>query len=113
MRRGGTDKIGKTIDNRREKRYYKKQEASYWRKEDCVMKMKNIVFSFDVDPLLREGIERIKKMLGFSEGDGIAVTAVAGERTGVSLCEGRAIIYYTKKHLFFRELGVLVEQAAK
>jgi hypothetical protein len=48
-------------------------------------------------------------VLGFEIGDGIPVTAKKGDRVGVSLQNGQATIYYTRKNLFFRELGLLVE----
>jgi len=68
-------------------------------------------FSFNVDSDLMVGIERLKNVLGYEIGEGISVTAVKGERLGVSFKNGEAVIYYPKKHLFFRELGVLVEHA--
>lgn len=56
-----------------------------------------------------EGIDRLSDLLGFERGDGIKVSAEEGERVGVSLFNGEAIIYYRKKHQFFRELGLLCQ----
>ena len=52
-----------------------------------------VFLSFDVDASFHEGIERVKTILGFGAGDGIAVSAVEGNRTGVTLHGGRAVIY--------------------
>jgi len=65
---------------------------------------------FDVDPIFREGIRRLAPILGFEEGDGITVTARAGELDGVGFGGSEAVIRYSKKHMFFRELGILVER---
>ena len=66
-------------------------------------------FNFNVDESLKLGIERVRDILGFEYGDGISVSAVLGERVGVSLKGGKAVIYYSAKHQFFRELGILCE----
>lgn len=71
------------------------------------------VFSFETDADLQVGIERLRPVLGFEFGDGITVTAEKGDRLGVTLKDGKATVYYTKKHLFFRELGILCEHAAE
>ena len=76
------------------------------------MKQKH-VFSFRVDSELEKGIQRLCPVLNFEIGDGILVTAQKGDRLGVTLKDRQAVIYYTKKHLFFRELGILVEHASK
>ena len=74
--------------------------------------MSNILrLKFNVDAELLIGIERLENVLGYEVGEGITVTAVKSDRIGVSLKDGEAVIYYPKKHLFFRELGVLVENA--
>ena len=70
-------------------------------------------FNFNVDESLKLGIERVRDILGFEYGDGISVSAVLGERVGVSLKGGKAVIYYSAKHQFFRELGILCERAKK
>lgn len=70
-------------------------------------------FVFDVDEAFREGIKRLSSILGIEEGAGINVRAVAGERIGVSLKNGCAVIYYREKHHFFRGLGILCENAKK
>lgn len=72
---------------------------------------KRMYFAFDVDQTFHIGIKRLEKVLDFKQGEGISVTAVQGERSGVTLKDGKAVIYYPKKHLFFRQLGVLVEHA--
>ena len=70
-------------------------------------------FNFEVSKDLRLGIERLRATLGIEEGMGITVRAVQGERIGVSLADGVATVYYNQKHHFFRELGILVEEAKK
>ncbi len=57
------------------------------------------------------GIKRLSGVLGFELGDGIKVRAEKGNKIGVSLHGNNAVIYYTEKHHFFRELGVLFEHA--
>ena len=69
--------------------------------------------TFQVDPQLMPGIARLEKILPFTQGDGILVTAKESEYTGVSLENGVAVITYSRKHLFFRQLGILVENAWK
>ena len=66
---------------------------------------------FNVCSCFDEGINRLADTLGYERGDGITVTAVNGDRIGVSLKDGVATIYYREKHHFFRELGLLVEHA--
>ncbi|MBQ8605644.1 MAG: family 20 glycosylhydrolase [Clostridia bacterium] len=68
-------------------------------------------FCFDVDKELLIGIERLKERLGFEEGTGITVTAVKGDKNGVTLSDGKAVIYYIKKPIFFRYLSILVKEA--
>ena len=69
--------------------------------------------NFNVCESLRIGAERLSSLLGYELGDGIKVSAVKGERLGVSLKDGEAVIYYSEKHHFFRELGILIENARK
>ena len=77
------------------------------------MKTKKLpVFCFDVDTDLMIGTERLTDVLGFKIGDGIRVRAEKGDRVGVSLHGGEATVCYTRKNLFFRGLGLLVEHAA-
>ena len=57
--------------------------------------------------------ERLHTLLGFKPGDEITVSAVCGEKNGVTLQNGNAVIYYTKPHMFYRELGILLENARK
>ncbi len=71
--------------------------------------MSEIKLNFHVDETFHAGIARLAPLLGYTCGDGICVTAVAGDKNGVTLCDGKATIYYTKKPVFFRELGILIE----
>ncbi len=66
---------------------------------------------FCVPEELLTGIERLCPLLGVERGEGIFVRAEKSDRTGVTLKDGRAVIYYAKKHLFFRQLGILCERA--
>ena len=69
---------------------------------------------FNVDKAFDAGIQRLAEILGYEQStDGITVTAVEGERIGVSLKDSCATIYYNKKHYFYRALGLLVENAKK
>jgi len=71
---------------------------------------KQLIFSFQVDETFLEGINRLQPILGFTRGEsGITVTARQADCPGVSVKDGKAEIRYTKKHMFFRELGVLCE----
>lgn len=72
-----------------------------------------ITLNFQVDIDFLTGIERLEKILSFKQGEGILVTAQESERTGVVLKDSKAVIYYSRKHLFFRQLGVLVQNAHK
>lgn len=74
------------------------------------MKLK---LKFDVDAGLLPGILRLQKILPFEEGEGILVKAKECDSTGVVLENGKAIITYSRKHLFFRQLGILIENAHK
>ena len=75
------------------------------------MDKKSIKLHFDIPAHLAAPLPRLQTMLGFTQGDGITVTAVQGERNGVSLHDGKATLYFTAPHLFYRELGVLLEHA--
>ena len=70
-------------------------------------------FRFCIDPSLLEGIRRILPILGIEEGDGITVSAVQGDKIGVSLADGKAVVYYREKVQAFRGIGVLAENARK
>ncbi|MBE6631010.1 MAG: beta-N-acetylhexosaminidase [Ruminococcaceae bacterium] len=73
---------------------------------------KNIVtLSFSVQEELYAPTKRLQALLGFTEGAGIEVLAVQDSRNGVVLKGGKAEIHYTKKPLFYRGLGLLVEHA--
>ena len=69
-----------------------------------------MTLQFDIQEELRVGVERLQSVLGFTIGKGLVVSAVQGEKLGVSKTGNEAVIYYTQKHQFFRELGILVEQ---
>ena len=76
--------------------------------------MKNkLNFNFTVDGELLCGINRLCGILGFEIGNGITVTAHKGDKNGVTLKDGNAVIYHTSKSIFFRELGILAENAKK
>ncbi len=69
--------------------------------------------SFSVSEELLAPVSRLQKILGFVQGEGITVRAEQGDKNGVTLSNGEAVIYYTKKNVFYRELGVLCEHAKK
>ncbi len=73
--------------------------------------MNKLGFRFMIDEELTEGVARLASVLGFSLDGDIEVHAEKSERTGVTCKDGKAVIYYTKKHLFYRELGILFERA--
>ena len=67
-------------------------------------------FNFSVDSALSEGIARLSGVLGYTLAeDGLAVTAVMGERAGIKKDASAAVIYYRHRAEFFRELGLLCE----
>ncbi len=70
-------------------------------------------FTFQTDPCFDEGIRRLAPILNFDNAGGITVTAEESYVSGVSLHNGEALIRYTKKHQFFRQLGILVEHASE
>ncbi len=76
-------------------------------------KRKQLAFTFAVDEELRAPAMQLAELLGFAEGEGITVTAVADGKNGVTLKDGNAVIHYAAKHVFFRELGVLCEHARR
>lgn len=71
--------------------------------------MSKITLNFNVDKTFSIGIERLADVLGYTIGDGVEVTAVQSDKNGVTLHNNKATIYYVKKHVFFRELGILIE----
>lgn len=75
--------------------------------------MKRPIFNFNVPADLLTGIHRLNHVLGFGIGDGMTVTCVYGDKNGVTVKDGKATVFCTKKNLFFRELGVLVENIKK
>ncbi len=74
---------------------------------------KSLCFTFNTDEKFDTGIRRLASVLEFGTDGGIAVTAEKSDFSGVSLHNGQAVIYYTKKHQFFRQLGILAENAEK
>ena len=67
--------------------------------------------NFKVAEELMLGVDRLSSVLGYELGEGITVSAVKGERIGVSLKGGAATIYYREKVQFFRGIGVLLQNA--
>ncbi|MBQ8197566.1 MAG: family 20 glycosylhydrolase [Clostridia bacterium] len=66
--------------------------------------------NFKVDEQFLNGVKNLQKALNFCIAeDGVEVVAVEGDKVGVMLNDNKAIIYYVKKHHFFRELSVLCE----
>ena len=94
-----------------EKVYIYTNNFAHTRIRSFFMSNKILNLNFNVDNDLLIGVERLKDVLGYEIGEGITVNAVESETLGVSLKGGVANIYYPRKHLFFRELGVLVEKA--
>ncbi len=72
-----------------------------------------IKLNFNVDNNLSEGINRLSPILGYELGEGIKVTAKEGDRIGVTLKNGEAVIYHKNKVQFFRGIGVLLENLKK
>ena len=70
-----------------------------------------MTLNFNVDQQFLCGIQRLSTTLGYEIGEGITVTAQQGDRIGVSLKDGNAVIYYRKKVQFFRGIGILMERA--
>ncbi len=68
-------------------------------------------FNFNVDKEFYKGIERLSSLLGFEIGEGISVCAECGDRIGVSLKGGHAVIYHKTKAQFFRGVGMLCQHA--
>ena len=69
---------------------------------------------FSVPEELSVGIERLAPVLGYeivSENADLFVEAEPAAHTGLELKNGRAVISYARRHLFFRELGLAVEHA--
>ncbi len=72
-----------------------------------------MIFKFNVDNSFSEGIKRLSTLLGYTEGDGISVEAVLGDKIGVAYKDGRATVYHKNKVQFFRGIGVLLENLKK
>ena len=78
--------------------------------------MEDLLFmklNFKVAEELMLGVTRLSSVLGYELGEGITVSAVKGDRIGVSLKGGAATIYYREKVQFFRGIGVLLQNAKK
>ena len=69
------------------------------------MNRKNLTLSFFVEDELYVPTKRLQKVLGFTEGEGITVSAVQDTKNGVVLKDGKAEIHYTKKNMFYRGLA--------
>ncbi len=68
--------------------------------------------NFKVTDDFSVGIARLSKILGYEVSEnGIEVTAVKGDRIGVSLKGKKATLYYKEKYHVWRELAVLIENA--
>ena len=78
-----------------------------------IMNRKTVTLTLAVEQQLADGARRLADLLAFCEGDGITVTAVQDDKNGVVLKDGKAVIHYTRQHVFYRELGVLCENARK
>lgn len=72
-----------------------------------------IILDLKVSEEFCTGIDRAARILGFERGEGVTVTAVKDGAAGVVFAHGEAVIHYNKKHIFFRELRVLVENLKK
>ncbi len=69
--------------------------------------------NFNVDKKFSAGIERLAQVLGYELGGGIEVSAVEGEKIGVSLHGEKAVIYHKTVSQFFRGIGTLLQHAEK
>ena len=69
------------------------------------------MLKFEVSSEFDAGIERFSKVLDYKIEQDIIVTAEKGDRIGVSLHHGSAVIYYRDKVQFFRGIGILLEKA--
>lgn len=68
-------------------------------------------FKFDVDEDFYQGINRLADVLDFEvREDGIDVTAVHGDKIGVTFKHGKAVIYYKDKVQFFRGISHLADR---
>ncbi len=70
-------------------------------------------FIFNVDTQFDSGINRLSGILDFNIGSGIEVAAQKAAYSGVTVHNGSATVYYSEKHLFFRQLGILCENYDK
>jgi len=69
-----------------------------------------MILNFKCDSDLAKAILRLKDIYGFEiSNEGLPVYAVCGEKVGAAFKDGVATIYYNRKHQFFRELGVLLQ----
>jgi hypothetical protein len=74
------------------------------------------LLNFNVPNEFVTGVSRLEKILDFQscqDKGAVNVSAVKGDKNGVTLKNGEAVIYYSQKSVFFRELGVLVENMEK
>ena len=76
---------------------------------------KETVISLSLPEELCAGVELLRPILDFTvaDGEGILVSAAAGDENKVLLADGRAAITYTARHMFFRLFGLLLEHAGE
>ncbi len=70
-------------------------------------------FNFNVNEEFNTGIKKLSSVLGYEFGDEICVTSEEGNKIGVSLHDGKAVIYHKNKAQFFRGIGTLVQHIAE
>jgi len=76
--------------------------------------MNTINLNLSITPELLTPALRLCGILGFNNtADGIAVSAVQCDKSGLKYDGKNAVIYYARKHMFFRELGILCEYIRK
>ena len=70
--------------------------------------------NFKINQDFEVGISRLAPILGYEISEkGISVSAIEGDKIGVTLKEGAATIYHKNKVQFFRGIGVLLENMKK
>ena len=74
--------------------------------------LNKIKISLNAPEELNLGIKRLESVLNFEITDknaDITIEAKASDKTSVKIENGTAVITYAKKHIFFRELSVVLE----
>ena len=69
------------------------------------------MLKFQVSDEFSKGISRLSKIIDLEISADITVTAEKSDKSGATLKDGKAVIYYTHKTSFFRGLGVLAHNA--